>query len=158
LSDADEAPREFVVRRRRAATAVAFSPPKSGGGVRRQNSEKSRPAPRMAENPTGIDAIAKYWMDVGRFGSGASGRVAWVSVRFAKRIGQRGSLTLPSDVRTALNLEEGDIVEMEIVSIVRRNVALAQPITPQAVFDEARRLPEPDPHAANQNPKPKVIL
>jgi AbrB family looped-hinge helix DNA binding protein len=41
-------------------------------------------------------------------------------MRFIKRISDRGTVTLPSDVREALELQDGDIVEFEIVEIVKR--------------------------------------
>ena len=42
-------------------------------------------------------------------------------MRFIKRISGRGTLTLPSEVRDALNVNEGDIVEIELLSVIKRN-------------------------------------
>lgn len=41
-------------------------------------------------------------------------------MRFIKRILERGTITVPRDVREALGVDQGDIVEFEIVSIVRK--------------------------------------
>jgi bifunctional DNA-binding transcriptional regulator/antitoxin component of YhaV-PrlF toxin-antitoxin module len=41
-------------------------------------------------------------------------------MRFIKRVSDRGTVTLPSDVRRALDVDEGDIIEFDIISIVRR--------------------------------------
>lgn len=41
-------------------------------------------------------------------------------MRFIKKIVERGNVTIPSDVREALGIDEGDIVEFDIVSIVKR--------------------------------------
>lgn len=41
-------------------------------------------------------------------------------MRFIKRILDRGTVTVPRDVREALGVDEGDIVEFEIVTIVRK--------------------------------------
>lgn len=42
-------------------------------------------------------------------------------MRFIKRILERGTITVPRDVREALGVDEGDIVEFEIVTIVRKS-------------------------------------
>lgn len=42
-------------------------------------------------------------------------------MRFLRKLGQRGVVTLPSEVRDAMELSEGDIVEFEVVSVVRRS-------------------------------------
>lgn len=42
-------------------------------------------------------------------------------MRFVKKISERGVLTLPSDIREALEVEEGDIVEFEVLAVVKRN-------------------------------------
>jgi AbrB family looped-hinge helix DNA binding protein len=42
------------------------------------------------------------------------------AVRFIKRVNDRGTLTLPSDVRDAMGVEEGDIVEFEVLGIVKK--------------------------------------
>ncbi len=41
-------------------------------------------------------------------------------MRFLKRINDRGTVTLPSELREALDIESGDIVEFEILGVVRR--------------------------------------
>lgn len=41
-------------------------------------------------------------------------------MRFLKKIGGRGTVVLPSDLREALDLHEGDIVEFELIGVVRR--------------------------------------
>jgi bifunctional DNA-binding transcriptional regulator/antitoxin component of YhaV-PrlF toxin-antitoxin module len=46
-------------------------------------------------------------------------------MRFSKKVAARGNLTVPTDIRDALDIEDGDIVEMEVVGIVRRSPASA---------------------------------
>ncbi len=41
-------------------------------------------------------------------------------MRFLKKVGGRGTVVLPSDLREALDIAEGDIVEFELVGVVRR--------------------------------------
>ncbi|HUR24874.1 MAG TPA: AbrB/MazE/SpoVT family DNA-binding domain-containing protein [Candidatus Thermoplasmatota archaeon] len=41
-------------------------------------------------------------------------------MRFLRTIGQKGSLTLPSEIRQVLDVQEGDILEFEVVGVVRR--------------------------------------
>lgn len=41
-------------------------------------------------------------------------------MRFLRTIGQKGTLTLPSEIRQVLDVREGDIVEFEVVSVVQR--------------------------------------
>ena len=41
-------------------------------------------------------------------------------MRFVKKVSERGVLTLPNDVREALGVEEGDIVEFEILGVVKK--------------------------------------
>lgn len=41
-------------------------------------------------------------------------------MRFVKKISERGVLTLPSDVREAMGVEEGDIVEFEVLAVVKK--------------------------------------
>lgn len=43
----------------------------------------------------------------------------WSIMRFIKKIVERGNMTIPSDVRAALEIDEDDIVEFEIVTIVK---------------------------------------
>lgn len=42
-------------------------------------------------------------------------------MRFLKRINDRGTVTLPSELREALDIESGDLVEFEVLGVVRRN-------------------------------------
>ena len=42
-------------------------------------------------------------------------------MRFLRKVGQRGSLTLPSELREVLSIDEGDIVEFEVIGVVRRS-------------------------------------
>jgi AbrB family looped-hinge helix DNA binding protein len=44
-------------------------------------------------------------------------------MRFLRTIGQKGTLTLPSEIRQVLDVQEGDIVEFEVVGVVQRKVA-----------------------------------
>ncbi len=41
-------------------------------------------------------------------------------MRFVKRINDRGTLTLPVEIRDVLGIEDGDIVELEVLRIVRK--------------------------------------
>ena len=41
-------------------------------------------------------------------------------MRFVKRVNERGVVTLPTEVREALGVDEGDIVEFEILGIARK--------------------------------------
>lgn len=41
-------------------------------------------------------------------------------MRFLRKVVSRGNLTLPSDIREALDIQEGDIVEFAVVGIVRK--------------------------------------
>lgn len=40
-------------------------------------------------------------------------------MRFVKRVAGNGHVTVPSDLRSVLAIESGDIVEFEVVGIVR---------------------------------------
>lgn len=42
-------------------------------------------------------------------------------MRFLKRVNDRGTMTLPAEVREALQVEAGDIVEFEVIGVVRRD-------------------------------------
>ncbi len=44
-------------------------------------------------------------------------------MRFVKRVNERGVVTLPNEVREALGVEEGDIVEFEVLRIARKSDA-----------------------------------
>lgn len=46
-------------------------------------------------------------------------------MRFLKRINERGTVTLPLEVREALEVSEGDIVEFEVLGVVRKKVEAA---------------------------------
>ena len=41
-------------------------------------------------------------------------------MRFLKRVVAKGGVTLPSDIRQALDIEEGDIVEFDVIRVVRK--------------------------------------
>lgn len=41
-------------------------------------------------------------------------------MRFLKKVAGRGNVTLPSDIREAMGIEDGDIIEFQIVGVVRR--------------------------------------
>lgn len=58
-----------------------------------------------------------------------------VLVRFVKKISDRGTLTVPRDVREALGLEDGDLVDVQIVRVVGRRppsslTSASSPLTP----------------------------
>jgi bifunctional DNA-binding transcriptional regulator/antitoxin component of YhaV-PrlF toxin-antitoxin module len=44
-------------------------------------------------------------------------------MRFLRKVGQRGSLTLPTELREVLSIDEGDLVEFEVIGVVRRSSA-----------------------------------
>ena len=50
-------------------------------------------------------------------------------MRFLKKIGGRGTVVLPSDLREALDIHEGDIVEFELIGVVRRGQTHNHPTT-----------------------------
>lgn len=50
-------------------------------------------------------------------------------MRFLRTVHTRGTMTLPNDIRTALSISEGDIVEFEVHRVVRKN-ASSQPLSP----------------------------
>jgi AbrB family looped-hinge helix DNA binding protein len=41
-------------------------------------------------------------------------------MRFVRKINERGTLTIPSEVREVLDLKDGDIVDVQIVRVVGR--------------------------------------
>lgn len=43
-----------------------------------------------------------------------------VAMRFVRKVNDRGVLTLPSEVREALDVADGDIVEFEVLRIVKK--------------------------------------
>lgn len=59
-------------------------------------------------------------------------------MRFVRKVNDRGVLTLPSEVREALDVDDGDIVEFEVLRIVKKGKTgkadLADP-APSAVRD-----------------------
>lgn len=44
-------------------------------------------------------------------------------MRFTKRVVTQGHVTVPSDLRDALGIDAGDLVEFQIVGIVRRAIS-----------------------------------
>jgi AbrB family looped-hinge helix DNA binding protein len=54
-------------------------------------------------------------------------------MRFVKKISDRGTLTIPSDVREALDLKDGDLVDVHIVGVVARRAASSPPAPSGAV-------------------------
>ncbi len=51
-------------------------------------------------------------------------------MRFVKRVNERGVVTLPTEVREALGVDEGDIVEFEILGIARKGTPKVAPAKP----------------------------
>ena len=45
------------------------------------------------------------------------------AMRFLRKISDRGVLTIPAEIREALDVQEGDIVEFEFVRIVKKSKA-----------------------------------
>lgn len=43
-----------------------------------------------------------------------------VALRFVRKVNDRGVLTLPTEIREALGVEEGDIVEFEVLGVVKK--------------------------------------
>lgn len=43
-------------------------------------------------------------------------------MRFVKRVNDRGTITLPAEIRSVLDIREGDIVEFEIHRVVPRGL------------------------------------
>jgi bifunctional DNA-binding transcriptional regulator/antitoxin component of YhaV-PrlF toxin-antitoxin module len=50
-------------------------------------------------------------------------------MRFLRKVGRRGVLTTPTEVREAMGIEDGDIVEFEIVGVIRRGQRTQVPRT-----------------------------
>ncbi|HUR25815.1 MAG TPA: AbrB/MazE/SpoVT family DNA-binding domain-containing protein [Candidatus Thermoplasmatota archaeon] len=50
-----------------------------------------------------------------------------MQLRFVKKITDRGVLTLPTEIREALNVAEGDIVEFEVLRVIKKTAHPAQP-------------------------------
>jgi AbrB family looped-hinge helix DNA binding protein len=62
-------------------------------------------------------------------------------MRFIKKILERGTITIPSDVREAVGVEEGDIVEFQIVRIVKRGLDHPVSLAPVAPPPAAKASP-----------------
>lgn len=48
-------------------------------------------------------------------------------MRFVRKVGQRGIMTLPVELREVMEIQDGDIVEFEILGVVRRGPAPTSP-------------------------------
>lgn len=48
-------------------------------------------------------------------------------MRFVRKVNDRGVLTLPSEVREALDVDDGDIVEFEVLRIVKKGKGASRP-------------------------------
>ena len=55
---------------------------------------------------------------------------AVVKMRFVRKVNDRGVLTLPFEVREAMDVDEGDIVEFEILRVVKKAKTPASPSAP----------------------------
>jgi AbrB family looped-hinge helix DNA binding protein len=55
-----------------------------------------------------------------------------VAMRFVRKVNDRGVLTLPSEVREALDVADGDIVEFEVLRIVKKGKGMPGPATSPA--------------------------
>jgi AbrB family looped-hinge helix DNA binding protein len=51
---------------------------------------------------------------------GVAANCELVVMRFVRKVNDRGVLTLPSEVREALDVADGDIVEFEVLRIVKK--------------------------------------
>lgn len=71
-------------------------------------------------------------------------------MRFIKKIVERGNVTIPSDVREALDIDEGDIVEFDIVNIVKKTEREA---AEEAAEDEPTRSDDRS-SAPSSSPRP----
>ncbi|MEK6975346.1 MAG: AbrB/MazE/SpoVT family DNA-binding domain-containing protein [Candidatus Thermoplasmatota archaeon] len=58
-------------------------------------------------------------------------------MRFLRTVHTRGTMTLPNDIRNALSISEGDIVEFEVVRVVRK----ADPSSPS--LSQSKSQPQP---------------
>ncbi len=56
-------------------------------------------------------------------------------MRFVKKVNERGVLTLPAEVREALGVNEGDIVEFEVLNVIKSNKTGARSIGSVAEAD-----------------------
>lgn len=41
-------------------------------------------------------------------------------MRFVKKVNERGTVTLPAEIREVLGVEDGDIVEFEVLGVARK--------------------------------------
>lgn len=41
-------------------------------------------------------------------------------MRFVKRVNERGTTTLPNEVRAAMDIEQGDLVEFEVLNVIKK--------------------------------------
>lgn len=41
-------------------------------------------------------------------------------MRFVRKVNDRGVLTLPTEIREAMGVEDGDIVEFEVLGVVKK--------------------------------------
>lgn len=55
-------------------------------------------------------------------------------MRFVKKVNERGVLTLPAEVREALGVDEGDIVEFEVLNVIKKKT----PQEPQTFRTDVR--------------------
>jgi AbrB family looped-hinge helix DNA binding protein len=46
-------------------------------------------------------------------------RCGVVVMKFVRKVGKKGSITIPVELREALDVQEGDIVEFELVAVVK---------------------------------------
>lgn len=66
-------------------------------------------------------------------------------MRFVKKVNERGVLTLPAEVREALGVEEGDIVEFEVLNVIKKKgTPSAAPVTRTATYDEPQTAHHPE--------------
>lgn len=49
-------------------------------------------------------------------------------MRFVRKVNDRGVLTMPTEIREALGVEEGDIVEFEVLGVVKKTDRKATPV------------------------------
>lgn len=52
-------------------------------------------------------------------------------MRFVRKVNDRGVLTMPTEIREALGVEEGDIVEFEVLGVIKKTdrKATAAPVS-----------------------------
>ena len=49
----------------------------------------------------------------------------FLEMRFVRKINERGTLTIPSEVREVLDLKDGDVVDVQIMGVVGRKPTLS---------------------------------